>query len=486
MLLKNNKMTNENQPTFYWYDFESFGANPQKDRPSQFAGVRTDAQFNVIGEPLIIYCKQAPDYLPHPEACLITGITPQLANSKGLNEAEFIAKIHGEFSQPNTCVLGYNNIRFDDELTRYTLYRNFYDPYEREWQNGNSRWDLIDVVRACYALRPDGIVWPEKEDGSPSFKLEHLTKANNIDHGHAHDALSDVLATIELAKLLREKQPKLFDFFLMNKNKKALSNMVDVFNMTPLVHTSSKISAMQGCTTWIAPLSFHPVNKNAVVAYNLDFDPSALITLSVEEIRARLYTKRSELPDGVEPIGLKLVHLNKCPILAPAKTLLPENAERLGINRERCLKHLAILKQHPEIREKAAQVFAETQEFGPTSNADYALYQGFASHADKSKFAVIRDCAPESLGTLNIEFDDPKFKTLLFRYRARNWPQTLTVNELETWRKYCQDKLMHGLDNPSLTAEDFMLTLENLVHQHEGNENNLRILKALYHYAQSL
>lgn len=479
-------MNYENQATFYWYDFESFGATPQKDRPSQFAGVRTDSQFNIIGEPLIIYCKQAPDYLPHPEACLITGITPQLANSKGLVEAEFIARIHEEFSKSNTCVVGYNNIRFDDELTRYTLYRNFYDPYEREWQNGNSRWDLIDVVRACYALRPEGIEWPEKEDGSPSFKLEHLTKANNIEHGQAHDALSDVIATIELAKLLRQKQPKLFDFFLMNRNKKALSNLVDVFNMTPLVHTSSKISALQGCTTWIAPMSFHPVNKNAVVAFNLAFDPTPLIELSVEEIRQRLYTKRSELKDDEHPIGLKLVHLNKCPVLAPAKTLLPENAARLDINREQCLANLAVLKSHPELREKVAAVFADGESFEAASNVDYQLYQGFASHADKSKFAVIRDCTPDQLGNLALHFDDAKYATLLFRYRARNWPETLSPEELEKWRKYCQDKLLNGTDNPSINAEDFMLTLENLVHQHEGNERNLKILKALYHYAQSL
>ena len=319
----------QNQATIYWHDYETWGASPQKDKPSQFAGIRTDLDLNIIGEPLIEYCKPQADYLPHPEACLITGITPQVAMKKGLVEAEFIAKIHAEFSVPNTCVAGYNSIRFDDEVSRYSFYRNFYDPYEREYKNNNSRWDIIDLVRACYALRPEGIEWPLKEDGSPSFKLEHLTVANGIEHAAAHDALSDVTATIALAKLIKEKQPKLYNFFFGLRGKKALAELVDVFNMTPLVHTTSRIPATQGCTSWVAPMSFHPVNKNAVICFDLTQNPQVLIDLNVDELRKRLYTKRVDLAEDDLPVGLKLVHLNKCPILAPAKTLLPENAARL-------------------------------------------------------------------------------------------------------------------------------------------------------------
>ena len=476
----------DGQPTIYWHDYETWGANPQKDRPSQFAGIRTDLDLNIIGEPLIEYCRPAPDYLPHPQACLVTGITPQHALRHGLSEAQFISKIHEEFSQPNTCVAGYNSIRFDDEVSRYTFYRNFYDPYAREWQNGNSRWDIIDLVRACYALRPEGINWPRKEDGSVSFRLEDLTKANGIEHADAHDALSDVKATIALAKLIKDSQPKLYSFFFGLRNKKALLQLVDVFNMTPLVHTSSRIPATQGCTTWVAPMSFHPSNKNAVVCFNLTHDPKPLLDLSVEQLREYLYTRHDELPQGQAPIGLKLIHVNKCPILAPAKTLLPENAERLGIDRAQCLEHLKFLQAHPELRDKVAKVFNEERDFGATTNPDYQLYSGFTSNSDKAKFDIIRSTQPLELANLQLDFEDPKYTTMLFRYRARNWPETLSPSELDSWRKYCQNKLMHGEDSPSISAEDFMLNLENLVHENEGNERNLSVLKALYHYAQSL
>ena len=187
--------------SIYWYDFETFGNNPRRDRASQFAGIRTDEDLNIIGDPLVMYCKPANDFLPNPMACLITGITPQLTLEKGIAEAEFTRRILEEFAQPGTCVAGYNSIRFDDEVTRQLLYRNFHDPYEREWKNGNSRWDIIDMVRLCAATRPEGIEWPKKEDGSNSFRLEELTKANGITHAEAHDALSDVLATIEFAQV---------------------------------------------------------------------------------------------------------------------------------------------------------------------------------------------------------------------------------------------------------------------------------------------
>jgi exodeoxyribonuclease-1 len=162
--------------SFYWHDYETFGADPSRDRPVQFAGLRTDAELNVVGESLVIYSRPADDYLPHPQACLVTGISPQLALQQGVPEAEFIRQIHEELALPGTCGVGYNSLRFDDEVTRYTLYRNFYDPYAREWQNGNSRWDIIDMVRATCALRPEGIEWPLREDGLPSFRLEDLTQ----------------------------------------------------------------------------------------------------------------------------------------------------------------------------------------------------------------------------------------------------------------------------------------------------------------------
>ncbi|QSX38711.1 exodeoxyribonuclease I [Shewanella sedimentimangrovi] len=470
-------MTDYIQPTIFWHDYETFGANPAKDRPAQFAGVRTDLDLNIIGEPETFYCQLAPDYLPSPEAILITGITPQLANQRGVPETEFMGRIQSLFSVPNTCVAGYNSLRFDDEVTRYGFYRNFIDPYAREWQQGNSRWDLIDLVRACYALRPDGINWPTREDGSPSFKLELLTAANGLGHDKAHDAMSDVYATIALAKLIKEKQPKLYDYYFRLRRKQAVGEQVDVLAMTPLVHVSSKISAAQGCATLIAPVAHNMRNKNAVVCVNLAMDISPLIELEVAQLRERMYTPRTELAEDELPVPVKQIHLNKCPFIAPAKTLDDTSAERLGIDKEFAREQFKLLKQHPEIREKLTAMF-DDEPVANGSDPDLMLYSGgFFSPADRAKMEIIRNTQPQNLAALSLEFDDGRLPQMLWRYRARNYPQTLSHQESIKWREFCQQRL---------SDPDYVIRLENLLEETQNDENKQKLLSALCRYLQSL
>ena len=287
----------QNTPSLLWYDFESWGANPLKDSPCQFAAIRTDMALNVVGKPINIMAQIANDTLPQPQACLITGITPQQSLRDGMTEAEFARKIAEQMSQPNTCVVGYNSIRFDDEMTRSLLYRNFYDPYSREWRNGNSRWDIIDLARACYALRPDGITWPTREDGSPIFKLEALTKANDLEHGQAHDALSDVRATIALAKLIKQHQPKLYDYAFSLRSKQNVMKQIDVTQPSVVLHVSSRLPASQGCTTWVMPVAMHPTNANAVIAVDLSQPVDMLLEDDAETLREKLYTSAEDLGD---------------------------------------------------------------------------------------------------------------------------------------------------------------------------------------------
>ncbi|QUJ68863.1 exodeoxyribonuclease I [Photobacterium sp. GJ3] len=472
-------MNDTNTPTLFWLDYETFGANPSIDRPCQFAGVRTDMDLNVIGEPLVIYCQPPSDYLPSPEACLITGITPQEAMEKGLPEHEFIARIHAELSKPNTCVIGYNNVRFDDEVTRYTLYRNFYDPYAWSWQNGNSRWDMLDIMRTCYALRPDGLNWPTNDEGFPSFKLEDLSVANGIEHSNAHDAMADVYATIELAKKIKNSQPKLFSYLFNLRHKRKLQELIDIAELTPLVHVSGMFGSECGNTSWIVPMAWHPDNKNAVICVNLAMDPAPLFALDADELRDRLYTKRADLGPDELPVPLKLVHLNKCPVLAPAKTLTAEDAARLGIDREQCLTHLKALKAQPQIREKLLNVFSQAREFESNDNVDSQLYQGFFSTADKSTMDIIRGTAPEELGKLELNVDDKRIKPLLFRYRARNFPMTLNHQEQQQWKYHCQDFFESKL--PA-----YMQNLEAVAMEHQSDERKMKILKDVYDYVGSL
>jgi len=473
--------------SFYWHDYETFGVDPVHDRPSQFAGVRTDADLNIIEDPLVIYCKPTDDYLPSPEACLITGITPQKAMAEGYPETQFIAQINEAFSQPGTCVVGYNSLRFDDEVTRHTLYRNLQDPYAREWQNGNSRWDIIDMVRLTYALRPEGINWPRKEDGSPSFKLEALTTANGIAHEAAHDAMSDVEATLAVAKLIREKQPKLFDFVLNNKDKHSARAMLDTGAMKPVFHISAKYPATRGCCAMVAPVADHPSNKNLVIVYDLREDPSELINATPEQIRERVFTSQAQLGEKTR-FPLKGVQLNKCPVLAPANmlsTLSAERLEELALDGATLRANLALLRKAPGLAERVAEAFGHPHE-GDLTDPDEQLYAGgFISPADRSELNRVLQTPPESLVEETFNFKDERLQELLFRYRARNYPDSLTSEEAERWEAFRSQRLM-APKKGWLSLEAFGLELQRLASDPELTPQKQQVLEDLHLYGESL
>lgn len=472
--------------TFYWHDYETFGADPSRDRPSQFAGIRTDLDFNIIGDPLVIYCKPAADMLPHPQACLITGITPQQALQKGIAEHAFIGRIHDELAAPGTCGVGYNSIRFDDEVTRYTLYRNLYDPYAREWQNGNSRWDIIDMVRVCRALRPEGIQWPDHDDGTPSFKLEHLTAANGIAHEAAHDALSDVHATIAMAKLVKQRQPRLFDYLFDLRNKRRVAELLDVSRKKPVLHTSAMFPASRLCTTMVMPLLKHPTNANGVICYDLSVDPEPLLALTAEQIRERVFTASADLAEGEERIPLKTIHINRCPVVATPKLLDAAAAERLQLDQAQVFAHYQQLLNAKGLEQKLQQVFAETQ-FPAITDPDRMLYSGpFFSDRDKQTLTDIRHSSPQVLREHSFVFDDPRLPEMLFRYRARNFPDSLTEEEQLLWQEFCYQRITEADGGGSISMEAYQDMINGLLSDSETSARDRDILEQLLAYGDEL
>lgn len=468
--------------TLYWHDYETFGLDPRYDRPAQFAGIRTDEDLNIIGEPLMIYCKLAEDSLPSPEACLVTGITPQEANEKGLPEAEFIKLIHDEFAQANTCGVGYNSLRFDDEFTRFVLYRNFYDAYAREWQNGNSRWDIIDMARLTRALRPEGINWPDREDGKPSFRLEHLTAANNIEHAGAHDALVDVYATIALAKLIKTAQPKLYDYVYQHRRKNDVAPLLNINDRTPVIHTSRMYPSDYCGTALVVPLAKDPTNANGIIVYDLRYAPDDLINEDAATLREWLFTPYKELPEGINRPALKTIHINKCPVVVPENTLNDEAAERLDINREQHYQHLAQLNAAGDLTAKLNEIFSK-REFEAIDDPDAGLYSGgFFSNNDKRKMDLVREAEPESLAFLSIPFEDSRLEEMLFRYRARNWPETLNEEEQAQWQDYRQQRLTSDGSDKILTLSRFQEAIE-ACRERELTDEQKTVLSQLEQYA---
>ncbi len=470
--------------SFFWHDYETFGVVPRRDRPAQFAGIRTDADLNEIGAPVMHYCKPAPDFLPDPESCLLTGILPQACLAQGIPEHAFAAAIEAELALPGTTGVGYNSIRFDDEVTRHLFWRNLSDPYAREWQNDCARWDLLDVVRCAYALRPQGIEWPKHPDGRPSFKLEHLTAANGIAHEAAHDALSDVRATIALARLVKARNPKLWEFCFRLRKKDAVQDEIGLGSPKPFLHISGMYPPERGCIAVVWPLAPHPTNKNELIVWDLGQDPGELAGLSPEDIRLRMFTRQDELPEGVARLPIKTIHINKSPIvIGNLKTLSEAQAAHWGLDVAQTLRHAEIAAREPPVsRERWAEVFARPKPAN-APDVDEDLYGGFVGNNDRRTLNRLLGMSADKLASARNGFDDARLEELVFRYRARNFPQTLSEAEQARWEAHRSARL-HNDAGAGLTLSAFFDRIDTLAES--ADERGQAILEALYDYAEQI
>ncbi|VXC92500.1 Exodeoxyribonuclease I [Pseudomonas sp. 8Z] len=467
--------------SIFWYDYETTGINPRCDRPIQVAGIRTDEALNEIGEPLNIYCRLSDDILPHPAACLVTGIDPQRLALLGLDEGEFITRVHAELALPGTCGAGYNTLRFDDEVTRYSFYRNFFDPYAREWQGGNSRWDLIDLVRTAYALRPEGIEWPQ-EQGRVTLKLERLTQANGIDHGQAHDALADVRATIGLARLLRERQPRLYDFLYRLRSKQRVLDQIRL--LQPMLHISGRFSAARHYLAPVLPLAWHPRNRNALIVIDLQADPAPLFELDADTLRSRLYTRHEQLAEGELPVPLKLLHINRCPVVAPLSVLREQDCQRLALDLSRCEQNAERLRSNPGAWQDKLATLYKDEDFAGSADPEQQLYDGFIGDRDRRLCEQVRRAEPGDLGAEKFPFDDPRLPELLFRYRARNFPGSLSAEERQRWFDFCRQRLNQPEWGAPNTLAQFKQAVEKL--RSDCTAEQVQLLAQWLNHAQGL
>ncbi len=472
--------------SFLFYDLETFGQDPRRTRVAQIAAIRTDADLNMIDAPVSFYVKPADDLLPSPIATLITGITPQHALAEGVSEAEAFSRINDLMARPGTCTLGYNTLRFDDEFVRHGLFRNFFDPYEREWRNGNSRWDLLDMLRLVHALRPDGIAWPQREDGATSFKLEHLALANDVRQGDAHEALSDVHATIGMARLFKQAQPRLWEYALKLRDKRFVGSLLDVDAMQPVLHISMRYPAQRMCAAPVMPIARHPYINNRVIALDLEGDIDGLLALPAETLAARLYTRAADLAEGEQRVPLKEVHLNKVPALVAWNHLRPADHARLGIDVATVDANAARVREAgPALVEKVRQVYGG-ERVATVSDVDASLYDGFLADGDKALMSRLRTSPPAELAGFAERLKDPRMPELLFRYRARNHPHTLDAGERGRWNDYRRQRLLGDAGLGEQTLPDFRAQLDTLALEHAADPAKLALLQHLRDWGTDL
>lgn len=468
-----------------WYDLETFGRHPQWDRIAQFAAIRTNDRFEDIEEPVNIYCAAAPDYLPNPEACLVSKLTPRFVNAEGIRERDFAAKINALMMVPKTCITGYNSLRFDDEFIRALFYRNFFDPYKREYANGNTRWDIINLFRMAHDLRPEGIVWPRDSEGRSSFKLEALCAANGIELKEAHNALYDVRATIACAKLIHEKQRKLFKYFFSLRKKDEVRRNLSLQKKQPVVYTSGIFRTEKGSTSLVMPLSVHPHMPNVIIAYDLRRDPSGWIDESAENISERVFAKKDEL-DAELRIPLISIYINRSPAIAPLSTLSAEQAENLGIDIERCQKNADFLMKRNDLIQKIRAVY-QSAEHKKYDDPELQIYSGdFFPDDDKTVFNFIRNSSPEELISAQPKLYDRRGPELLRRYIARNFPDKMPEPEREKWKSFCASRLLTPEPDGAVDFGSYMRDVRNRLSRVDTPAQDKKILKELLDYGEYL
>lgn len=466
--------------TFYWYDYETLGPNPWRDRPAQFAGVRTDEDLNVVSEPLVLYCRPTPDYLPVPASCLIHRITHADLIEKGLPPAEFAARIAEELSVPDTCSVGYNALSFDHEVTRFLFYRNLIDPYTWHYKDACSRWDIIDLLRAAYALRPDGINWPAREDGAPSFRLEDIARANGIIQEAAHDALSDVLTTIAVAALVKNAQPSLFDYYLELRFKENVRSHLT----RPALFVSGLVGASAGCATIIAPVSDDPDGGRGTLAYDLRYDPEVFASMSSEQLRALLFARRDDLPEDAVRPRVYRVRENTCPFVASPKLADEHISQRIGLDLDECRKNYGKLQAlQPSFGEKIRTAYAREW---PERDVDEALYDDFIPNSDRALLDRFLSADARNSGVSSIRFKDRRLSELVFRYRARNRDVELPEDEFARWKAHCRTKHLSADMNGRTRLDAFDAAITELRELQDGDEGALSVLDHLAHYGAEI
>lgn len=422
--------------TFFFYDLETSGLDARHDRIMQFAGQRTDMSLRPIGEPINVLVALNDDTIPSPEALLVTGITPQKTLEEGYTESEFAKMVVDEWFTTDTIVVGFNNIRFDDEFIRHLLWRNFQDPYEWAWKDGRSRWDLLDVVRMTRALRPDGITWPVDENGDQVNKLELITKANGISHENAHDALNDVVATIEVARLIKQHQPQLFEYLLKNRDKKEVQKTVNLDDKKPFVYSSGRYDKQYAKTTVAFPLTSAP-NGNILV-YDLRHDPSSVVGMSQDELRKNLFATWSERQeDDFVTVPVKQLQFNRCPAVAPLGVLAQDDGwGKINLDQDTVSQHLKTLLEHPEFAENIRTIFETRERKFEATDPESRLYDDFVKDGDRIRIEAVRNADATKLADFHPEFNDERLPGLLLHYKARNFPKSLSETEQADWEAW--------------------------------------------------
>ncbi len=445
--------------TFFWYDYETWGKNPMHDRVVQFGGLRTDENLEQIGDTIELKCQPGLDCPIGPGAIRVHGIMPMEAQNTGLPEGEFASRIHKELRKKGTCSVAYNGMSFDHEFTRVLFYRNLYDPYEWAWKDGNTYWDTVEVMRAAFLLRPDALKnWPKKENGTPSFKLGDLSEANlaSEELHPSHDAVTDSIHMWKVAKIIRERAPEFWEYALELRHKKNTQKLMD--RGEPVLHVVGGIPTKRYCSTLLSNLGVYGRNSNEYFAFDLFHDPTPFLKPFQQ------WTPEDKLAARRAIVSFKT---NRSPFLCRWKWVgnLTELSLKQLLNKMN-LNESEVQGRHDRIQEFLAQDSAtpfseyiqqresesEYRYSSYQTDPDEAIYDGFITDQDRNLMnQVLREGA--NFDWRSIKSQDSRVEPLIFRYIARNYPESMDDAGTNRWKAYCRKRQLESKQSRRVTAD---------------------------------
>lgn len=385
--------------SFLFYDIESSGQSTSCDQIYTLAMIKTDEGLNeqwrreVVVQPVI-------DIVPTPEAILVHRLTPQRLLS-GENEWQAMQDIHQCFNTPNTLSVGYNNLSFDDEMLRFSFDRNLLPPYTHQYAQGCHRLDVFPLVVMYYLFQHEVLHWPQRQD-VVSFKLEDMAISNGFIHEQAHDAMSDVVATVQLVQKMMTAQD-FFQYVVQYYNKHIDQQRIHqcLQSGQVVLMVDVKFGKARSMINACLFLGYHQVYRNQSLWLCLDDEQ-----LSEQEADTiRVYRKKMGEPGFVLPYS--------------------RYQEKLSEQRQQVIEHNIAWLQDHEATVAQWSKYAKNKCYEAIEDLelDASLYsQGFPQESALAAYAqFVKDPCMEHLQQIT----DPQKKQQAWRILKRHFPERL-------------------------------------------------------------
>ena len=409
---------------YAFYDFETTGRSGTWDQIIQVGAVLVNSEFQELDR-FEAKCSLRPGLVPEPGALLVNKTTPDMLRKTNLSHYGLVEQMLQTFKKWTPALfIGYNSIGFDEEFLRKTLFKTLNDPYLTQF-DGNKRGDILGLIRTAHLYYPDCIKTPTSDKGNAVFKLDQLAPMNGIEHGNAHDAIGDVLATIGIAKIIADKAPAVWKSSLMTTSKVEVNTIVQnekLFCFNEYFYGKARPYV-------VTFLCFHP-KYNWPQCFDLKEDPQTYFTMNMEDLK--LAMKKS-------PKIIRSVKNNKHPVIMNPK--FGENFDgykQLGM--KKLMERAEMLHGTEEFKKKVSRILEEeAQEKDDLDSqldiqAEESIYSGgFASDQDKSTMKEFHQAEWKDKLIVADKFKDSRFnyfaKRLIYEENPQILPQDM-YNEI--------------------------------------------------------